>query len=120
MEMQKRNPVIDILKGLGIILMVAGHSGFPFTRFIYLFHMAIFFMASGFCFKSESSANVGTTIKFIKRRFIKLWLPYVVWTTLFSLLHNVFISLNVYSNNPLIFNYTDVEREGGAYRYMVV
>lgn len=43
MEMQKRNLVIDILKGLGIILMVAGHSGFPFTRFIYLFHMAIFF-----------------------------------------------------------------------------
>lgn len=112
MEMQKRNPVIDILKGLGIILMVAGHSGFPFTRFIYLFHMAIFFMASGFCFKSESSANVGTTIKFIKRRFIILWLPYVVWTTLFSLLHNVFISLNVYTNNPLIFNYTDIERGG--------
>lgn len=108
MEMQKRNPVIDILKGLGIILMVAGYSGFPFTRFIYLFHMAIFFMASGFCFKSESSANVGTTIKFIKRRFITLWLPYVVWTTLFSLLHNVFISLNVYTDNPLILNYTDI------------
>lgn len=106
--MQKRNPVIDILKGLGIILMVAGHSGFLFTRFIYLFHMAIFFMASGFCFKSESSANVGTTIKFIKRRFIILWLPYVVWTTLFSLLHNVFISLNVYTDNPLILNYTDI------------
>lgn len=83
MEMQKRNLVIDILKGLGIILMVAGHSGFPFTRFIYLFHMAIFFIASGFCFKSQSSDNIGTTIKFVKSRFVKLWLPYVVWTAVF-------------------------------------
>ena len=108
MEIQKRNPVIDILKGLGIILMVAGHSGFPFTRVIYLFHMAIFFMASGFCFKSQSSDNIETTIKFIKRRFITLWLPYVVWTALLSLFHHVFISLNVYTDNPLILNYTDI------------
>lgn len=35
--------------------MVAGHSDAPFTHFIYLFHMAIFFMAAGFFFKDETS-----------------------------------------------------------------
>ena len=37
-----RDATIDILKGIGIILMVAGHCGAPFTSYIYLFHMAIF------------------------------------------------------------------------------
>lgn len=43
----KRDSTIDIIKGFGIILMVMGHSGSPLTGLIYMFHMAIFFMASG-------------------------------------------------------------------------
>lgn len=39
---KERNISIDIIKGIGIILMVGGHCGMPFTHFIYLFHMAIF------------------------------------------------------------------------------
>ena len=38
--MKNRNISIDIIKGIGIILMVGGHCGMPFTHFIYLFHMA--------------------------------------------------------------------------------
>ena len=45
-----RDSSIDILKGLAIILVVYGHT-WPFCRnFIYLFHMAVFMMASGYCF----------------------------------------------------------------------
>lgn len=108
MEINKRNPVIDVLKGLGIILMVIGHSGFPFTRFIYLFHMAVFFMASGFCYKKENAENIKSCLYFIKRRFISLWLPYVIWTSIFSILNNFFIFSNIYTNNPLILNYTSM------------
>ena len=46
---KERNVHIDIIKGIGIILMVYGHAAAPFKHFIYLFHMAIFFMASGYC-----------------------------------------------------------------------
>lgn len=45
--MKNRNINIDLIKGIGIILMVGGHCGMPFTHFIYLFHMAIFFMHLG-------------------------------------------------------------------------
>ncbi len=38
--MKNRNINIDIIKGIGIILMVGGHCGMPFTRFIYLFHIS--------------------------------------------------------------------------------
>ena len=43
---KQRDPVIDSMRGIGIVLMVLGHSGFPGTDFIYLFHMALFFMLS--------------------------------------------------------------------------
>ena len=41
---KQRDPVLDSMRGIGIVLMVLGHSGFPGTGFIYLFHMALFFM----------------------------------------------------------------------------
>lgn len=107
-EVTKRNSIIDIIKGIGIILMVVGHSGFPFTKFIYLFHMSVFFIASGFCYKTENSDSINNCLYFIKRRFFSLWMPYIVWTTVFSLMHNVFILLNIYTDNPLILCYTTV------------
>ena len=35
----ERYKVIDAIKGYGICLMVCGHSGAPFTNWIYLFHI---------------------------------------------------------------------------------
>lgn len=104
-----RDPIIDILKGVGIILMVAGHCGFPFTRFIYLFHMAIFFMASGYCWNTKNSKTIKSVIAFCKRKLASLWFPYVIWTSIFSLLHNWFIRVNVYTDNVLLLTET-----GGA------
>ena len=45
---KQRDAVLDAMRGIGIVLMVAGHSGFAGTDFIYLFHMALFFMLSGY------------------------------------------------------------------------
>lgn len=104
--MNKRDDSIDIVKGIGIILMVCGHCYAPFTRFIYLFHMAIFFIASGYCFKESNSVNITETGKFIQRKFKNLWFPYVLWTCIFSLSHNLFLELNIYTNNSLLLEYT--------------
>ena len=40
---------LDIAKGLGILLMVLGHSSVPVVvaKFIWAFHMPLFFIASG-------------------------------------------------------------------------
>lgn len=98
--MKNRNINIDIIKGIGIILMVGGHCGMPFTHFIYLFHMAIFFMASGYCFNESNSETMQDVLSFVKRKFKGLWFPYVLWTAVFSLLHNVFIKTGIYSLDP--------------------
>lgn len=105
-----RDVTVDIVRALGIFCMVAGHCGFPFTHFIYLFHMAVFFMISGFCFNECNSQSIKNTIAFIKRKFITLWYPFVLWETIYSLLHNFFIKINVYTDNPLILDYV-----GGEY-----
>ncbi|HBM98817.1 MAG TPA: hypothetical protein DD413_05260 [Ruminococcus sp.] len=112
---KKRIEEIDIIKALGIICMVAGHSSAPFTKFIYLFHMAIFFIASGFFFKDEKSNNIGSVFKGIFSKIKQLWLPFFVWSTIYVLLHNVFIQINVYTENPELLDYVS-----GSHNHTIV
>lgn len=58
----KRNPLIDYMKAIGIILMVMGHSGSPITLWIYLFHMSLFFIISGYCIKEYYSDSLSNTL----------------------------------------------------------
>lgn len=95
---------IDIIKSLGIICMVAGHAGAPFTHFVYLFHIAIFFIASGYFFKQDSAMNFYTIKAAMFRKMKQLWLPFVIWNSIYILFHNFFIKINVYTDNPEILN----------------
>ena len=88
-----RNNFISIAKAIGIILMVVGHSGCPtfIGRFLYLFHMPLFFICSGFFFKEITDRP--TLLQFYHRIIIKLYLPYLKWSFLFLLFHNFFHSI---------------------------
>ena len=108
---------IDIIKALGIICMVAGHAGAPFTHFVYLFHIAIFFTASGYFFKQNSTTNYQTIKTAAFRKMKQLWLPFVVWNSVYILLHNFFIKINVYTDNPEILNYVSGELIGTKQYY---
>ena len=83
--------------------MVAGHADAPFTHFIYLFHMAVFFIAAGFNFKLKYDRK---GVKYyIIRRVKGLYFPYVMWNVFYTIFNNVLINLNVYTNNPQISKY---------------
>lgn len=88
---------ISIAKALCIILMVIGHSGESkqLGIVIYLFHMPAFFFVSGYLFKEKYFDN---TWQFVKLRFKGLWWPFVKWSLIFALLHNVFTALHLYAN----------------------
>ena len=46
--MSNRNLLVDVAKGIGIVLVVLGHSGIEFGHYlIYMFHMPLFFFLSG-------------------------------------------------------------------------
>ncbi|AHF13657.1 hypothetical protein BARVI_03575 [Barnesiella viscericola DSM 18177] len=82
--MEKRRDIaFDIAKGIGIVLMVIGHyirsmlpSSIVFTRFIYHFHMPLFFLIAGFFY--ESSTRKESYGAFVWNKFQRLMLPYFI------------------------------------------
>ncbi len=92
------NNYIAIVKAIGIILMVVGHSGCwdLFYRFLALFHMPVFFFCSGYFFNSPNSLQ-GCKSFFFKR--VKgLYFPYIRWSLFFLLLHNLLWRCNLYDH----------------------
>lgn len=75
--------------------MVVGHSGCPqaIIRFIYIFHMPLFFVCSGLFFKEITEKN--KLITFYKKKIHGLYLPYLKWSLLFLILHNSFRYLHI-------------------------
>ena len=108
--MRKRNDTIDILKGIGIILMVAGHCDAPLKKFIYLFHMSIFFIASGYCYNAVNSSNFESVKKYVVRKIKTLYVPYICTKSVLYLLQNMLIKLNVYVSNKEIIDYVTSEK----------
>lgn len=52
---KKRIDYLDIAKGIGIILVLVGHisKNDEINRFLYLFHMPLFFIISGMLYKEK-------------------------------------------------------------------
>lgn len=78
----------DILKGIGIISIVFGHSqnlGI-LIRAVYYYHLVIFFFVSGYLFNEEKYGD--KPFEFFARRLKNMWIPYICYGSLFVLLHN--------------------------------
>lgn len=118
---------IDYLKGILIALMVVGHSGCPewLSKAIYMFHMPCFFIISGFLF---SEKHLNNAAEYIKKKFKSLWWPYVLWTGVFVMFHNVFNYLkftsSIYSHKDILdhlqntFIMTWEEQMGGTFWFL--
>lgn len=83
---------LDALKGILIVLVILGHA-VQFTienyqhvflfRFIYSFHMPLFFLISGYLtFKGRYDEQL------VQKRAIQLLVPFVVWAFLSPVLEN--------------------------------
>ena len=90
-----RDITLDIAKGILILLMVIGHSGAPkwLVNCIYSFHMPCFFIISGILF---SYFYLGKPLIFIKKRIKSIWWPFVKWTWIFLICHNLFYNFGFY------------------------
>ena len=93
------NAQVPIAKALGIILMVMGHAGCPgyLHDFIYLFHMPLFFFLSAYFFRDAKV--VDSAGQYVVRKFKNLYLPYIKWSIIFLLLHNLFCRIGFYDNS---------------------
>ena len=95
---KERDIAIDLVKGICIILMVAGHA-MPLSGWVGetlgLFRMPTFFIASGFLFKEK---NLDTPLDYVKRKVKGLWWPFAFWSLVFLALHNTFTRMHLYGN----------------------
>lgn len=75
--MSNRNNIIDIAKGIGIITVVWGHlpNVCPIKEEIYLFHMPLFFLLSGYFFKDECLSF----IEVVKKKLNIYIYPYILF-----------------------------------------
>ena len=71
-DKSKRNSDLDILKGIGIVLVILGHQNLPIGHFIYSFHMPLFFLISGYLYyKKEIKES-------LVKDFRRLIIPYFI------------------------------------------
>lgn len=99
--MTKRIEWIDICKGLGIFLVVIGHTGIAKASqtaydWIYSFHMPFFYMISGLVFNETKYDTFG---KYIKRRLKTLVIPFFILNTI---LFGIAKVLDLYNIQPPI------------------
>ena len=112
----KRNTIIDVMKGIGMLLVIIGHcvyfGGF-IHNWIFSFHMPLFFILSGLFFR-ESSLPI-----LLKKKTKSLLFPYVIFfiiglliTLLIPAWRNKLsfsgIAIDIYLGNPGIVNVSSV------------
>lgn len=74
----QRDKSIDMLRFLGIFLVVLGHLGKNTTvvSCVYGFHMPLFFFLSGYFFSEKKYSSLG---ELLKRKFSTLIIPYAIF-----------------------------------------
>lgn len=103
-----RTEWLDIAKGIGIILMVVGHSSIPkfASDFIYSFHMPLFFIASGWC----TNWSKDRFCSFIKKKSTHLLIPFVLYSFMVLIIKKIWLGgalgdvlINGWQGTPLWF-----------------
>lgn len=98
----KREVWVDIAKAIAIIAVVIGHIEVNFTdigwlpslsRFIYLWHVPVFFMIAGFFIRDD---KLLCSRQFIVNKLLSLYLPAVALYSIVILFHNSFIDWGWY------------------------
>lgn len=112
MKIKERDTFIDILKGIGIVSIVIGHSSwilpktqFPIGPFVYTYHIMIFFFVVGMCFKPRIDI---TPFQLIGKRLESLLPLYVKYSICFIIAHNLLRRIHVLSPNSVLYGKTDI------------
>lgn len=71
----KREKWIDVCRAIAIILVLLGHNNPPFIKYIFGFHVPMFFLISGYLYKD---VQAGDEIKYLKKTFTRYFAPYYI------------------------------------------
>lgn len=104
----QRYTVIDITKAIGIISIIIGHSagnlpltGIHLGKFVYLYHLMVFFFCSGFCFNEEKYKKSGFTSLCGKKVINTGWI-FFKYNLFFVAIHNILSSSGFITAAPYL------------------
>lgn len=110
----ERDRSVDIAKGIAIIAVVFGHCViFPYTRFIYSWHMPLFFILAGYFFRKKEIKGA------VIADFYRLIVPYLIFGSIscikFTLTKSILGDWNTVINNWLGFFWTNSTNDHTSY-----
>ncbi|MFE7820606.1 acyltransferase family protein [Priestia megaterium] len=89
-QTKQRSMLLDMIKGIAIILVVVGHSGNPdINKYFYWFHMPIFFLISGYLFKSSN--DLSSFKDWLRKTVSKLLIPYVTFLIIITSIRYLYL-----------------------------
>ncbi|RJE46912.1 MULTISPECIES: acyltransferase family protein [unclassified Dehalobacter] len=72
---------LDVMKGIGILSVVWGHAGHPYSFLMFFFHMPLFFFISGYLYRPVGKV---VPLQYLVRRSKQLLVPYVFYIILIT------------------------------------
>ena len=108
--MTERDNTLDILKGLLIISVVLGHCGVEYIHnFVFLFHMPLFFILSGYLLKRERMVKSG----YVWRKVRNLMIPYFVYLGI-----DILLIRKTYTHDDILYALWGGRALSGTYWYI--
>jgi len=95
---------LDVAKGIGIIMVVWGHTNGPGSDLINQFHMPFFFFISGMLMNIKKELPFG---KFVRRKISSLLYPFWFWNLL---LYPIFFVLYYWGNFNITTGLAEISR----------
>lgn len=100
--MRERIRWIDIAKGICMISIVLGHLGInQINKFVYAYHLAVFFLLSGYTLKEKP-----LTKEYLSQKFKRLMVPYFI--TCLCILAGDIINQFVYYSDFTLYKFSKV------------
>ncbi len=93
LESRSRNEYIDCMKAIGICLVILGHTFGGGLLALKTYHMPLFFFIAGLLINEEESMG-----SFIKKRFYRLFIPFLGYEIFFLCMHNFLYQFGMVSN----------------------
>lgn len=97
MSVRNSNVQISVLKGIGIISIVLGHTAFFSVKYVYMYHLALFFFVSGFLYNEDKYGNNVSAL--FAARMHSVMPQYLTYSILFLSIRNWMIKNNLYNES---------------------
>lgn len=88
-----RSKFWDLMRGIGILSIVIGHSCAAAVQYVYAYHLAVFFFVSGFLYNEKKYGL--NPFGHVAAKLKSAWPKYMIYMSIFILMRNPFQKIGI-------------------------